>query len=140
MTPPEDVATQQPVEEPATAQEDAAPIGSREAAAYRVRAREAEGARDALAERVARMQRAEVERLLTARLASPADLWLAGVELGELLDDEGEVHVGKVDARSLAVLAERPHWQALRVPDYDGGVRSSARSAPTFHDLLRRRT
>lgn len=120
--------------------EDPAPASSREAAAHRVRARTAEAARDVLAERVARMQRAEVERLLTARLASPADLWLAGVELGEVLDDQGEVDVGKVDARSVEVLTAHPHWQALRVPDYDGGARNSPPTTRTFSDVLRSRT
>src|SRR4051794_27877513 len=67
-------------DQPDRAQDDQeSRTASRREASYRIRARDAEAARDALAERVTRMQRAEVERL-AARLHNPGDLWGSGVE------------------------------------------------------------
>lgn len=45
-----------------------------EAARHRVRARQAEAERDALAQRVVRLQTSEVHRLASARMADPSDL------------------------------------------------------------------
>jgi hypothetical protein len=70
----------------------------REAAKYRRRLREAEAERDQLAERVEAMQRAEVERLVTADSLRPAALWASGVELADLVADDGIVDAAKVAA------------------------------------------
>jgi hypothetical protein len=77
---------------------------NRREATYRIRAREAEAAASAVEERVTRMQRAEVERQ-AARLHDPGDLWTAGVELVELLDEDGEVDQQRV-AEAVAALAD----------------------------------
>jgi hypothetical protein len=77
---------------------------NRREASYRIKAREAEAAVSVLEERVARMQRDEVERM-AARLHDPADLWGFGVELLELLDEDGEVDPERV-AEAVAVLAD----------------------------------
>jgi len=77
---------------------------NRREATYRIRAREAEVFATALTERVTRMQRAEVERL-AARLHDPDDLWTSGVELVELLDENGEVDRQRV-AEAVAALAD----------------------------------
>ena len=52
---------------------------SREAANYRRRLRETEAQRDALAQRVERYERAEVEAIARREgMATPADLWAIG--------------------------------------------------------------
>lgn len=125
--------------DPAGQEQDPAPGSSGEAARYRVRARDAEQARDALAKRVTQMQRAEVERMAAGRIGSPADLWLAGVELADVLDDAGDVDPKRVDARLEQVLVDRPHWRP-GVPSFDGGPRGHVRApGPTFADLLHER-
>jgi len=102
----------------------------REAAGYRVKLREAEGERDRLAGVVESMQRAEAERLVTAieagysPLAEGSDLWRAGVELAELLDEDGQVDRTKLKAAGARVGAAHPHWRAP-VPDFSGGVRGT---------------
>lgn len=71
---------------------------NREAAKYRVRLRETEGERDALATRLQTAQRREVERIAEqhGRLARPAALWAGGTDLADLLDDEGNVDPDRV--------------------------------------------
>lgn len=70
----------------------------REAAKYRRRLREAEAERDQLAERIEAMTRAEVERLATADSLRPAALWASGVELADLVAEDGTVDGSKVSA------------------------------------------
>lgn len=78
-------------------------------ARYRVERNEARAERDALAERIQRMQRAEVERLAADGLSHPADLFsLSGNELADYLTEDGEVDADKVAADVTAILAERP--------------------------------
>jgi len=103
----------------------------REAASYRVKLREAEGERDRLAGVVESMQRAEAERLVTdaveagyRHLAEGSDLWRGGVELSELLDEDGQLDRGKLKAAGARIGAEHPHWRAP-VPDFSGGVRGT---------------
>ena len=79
-------------------QDDAGDGPGREAAKYRRRLREAETERDRLSERVESLQRAEVERLATADSLRPAALWSSGVELADLLSDDGTVSAAKVSA------------------------------------------
>jgi len=102
----------------------------REAAGHRIKAREAEAERDRLAGVVEAMQRAEAERLVTAveagysPLAEGSDLWRGGVELSELLDEDGQVDRTKLKAAGARVGAAHPHWRAP-VPDFSGGVRGT---------------
>lgn len=70
--------------------------GNREAASYRRRLRETEAERDTLRDRLAAVQRAEVEHIAAKDLAKPAGLWAAGVNLSDLLDDTGNVDPAKV--------------------------------------------
>lgn len=106
----------------------------REAAGYRVKLREAEGERDRLAGVVESMQRQEAERLVAdaptpgAGLAEGADLWRGGVELSELLDDDGNLDQEKLLAARDRVAAEHPHWRRP-VDSFDGGVRATALQA-----------
>ncbi|MBM7807657.1 hypothetical protein JOD57_003494 [Geodermatophilus bullaregiensis] len=92
--------------------------GNREAAAYRRKLRDAEAERDRLASAVTTYQRRDAEALVGSRLLSPADLWVAGAKLEDLLADDGTVDPAKVDAAVDTVLEARPHWkpQGPRVP------------------------
>jgi hypothetical protein len=85
-----------------------AKIANRREASYRIRAREAEAAATVLEERVTRMQRAEVERM-AARLHDPADLWGAGVDLLELLNEDGEVDPERVAEAVAALTDSKPY-------------------------------
>lgn len=62
-----------------------------EAAKYRRRAKEAEAQRDALADTVTALRRAAVEDRLKAQHVPPAGFWAAGVQLEDLLDEDGNL-------------------------------------------------
>lgn len=62
-----------------------------EAAKYRTRLRETEAERDALAEQVTALRRAAVEDRLKAQHVPPAGFWAAGVQLEDLLDEDGNL-------------------------------------------------
>ncbi len=111
----------------------------REAARYRRSLREAETERDGLRGRVEAMQKAEVERLAANDLAAPADMWLTGTTLADLLDDNGDVDTAKVTDTIQRVIGERPSWRAAPAPpSFDGGVRATAAApGPTYQDVLR---
>lgn len=85
-----------------------APRGGREAR-YRVERNEAREQLAAANERIARMQRTEIERLAATSLAHPDDLFtLSGNDLADYLNDDGDVDPEKVDADIAAIVAERP--------------------------------
>jgi hypothetical protein len=109
-------------------------------ARYRREAREAQAQVAELTERVTRMQRAEVERL-AARLHDPGDLWTAGVDLVELLTEDGQVDPERV-AEAVAALADsRPYLlkPPPRVPNFGQGRRPlvDSGSATTWGSVLR---
>lgn len=85
-----------------------------EAAKWRRKLRDAEAERDALAERLAAHDRAAVEAAVADRMIRPADLWLTGVEVADLLDDDGNVDAEKLTECLDGLLEERPHWAAPR--------------------------
>src|SRR4051794_4716023 len=63
---------------------------SREAMRYRLRLRETEAERDALALRIDGLERAEAERIArSAGMATPADLWTQA-ELADFRGDDGQ--------------------------------------------------
>ncbi len=117
----------------ATSEDGAKPedkgTGNSEAAKWRTRLRQAEAERDTLAQRLARMQQAEVDRLVAERMADPEDLRVLGkVEVADLLDDEGLVDVDKVDQAVSDVLKSKPRLAKDYEPDaegFDGGARQS---------------
>jgi len=147
---------EQPVESHAEALEPAAPTDptgdkpptpaaaeqqhgdGREAAKYRRQLRETETERDALRGRVETMMKAEVERLAATDLAAPADLWLTGTALPDLLDDDGNVDAGKVTDTIQRIIGDRPSWRAAPAPpSFDGGVRATVPTATTYQEILR---
>jgi hypothetical protein len=115
----------------------------KEAQALRRRLREAEAQRDALAERVAGFQAADVTRLAGEKLAVADDLFkLGGVELADLMDESGNVSADKVSEAADAILADRPALASK--PAAPGslfeaqGARGSAASggAPSWSSLF----
>lgn len=60
-------------------------------------------------QRLSRLQRAEIERLASAGLSTPSDLFtLSGNQLEDYLTDDGEVDPDRVAADVEAILQERP--------------------------------
>jgi len=107
---------------------DPATAARREAARHRRRLREVEAERDALAETVATYRRREAEAVAGTTLQSGGDLWAAGVDLAELLGEDGTVDEARVRAAVAKVTEERPHWRR-KTPDLDAGARSPARGS-----------
>lgn len=115
-TPPE------PQESPETPEESK---GDREAAKLRKRAQAAETERDALAERVATLQRGEVERLAAGEggLADGADLWSAA-DLEALQDEQGNIDAEAVTQAVADLLKAKPHYAHRRFGgSADGGAK-----------------
>ncbi len=114
----------------------------REAARYRTELRAVEAERDALRGRLETMQRAQVEELASSgtllgfsTLKEGRDLWLAGVQLPDLLNDEGQVDPEKVKTIVQRITTERPHWRTP-TPSADGGARMPVPRTVSFHDVL----
>ncbi|MFV1355714.1 hypothetical protein ABFV47_01395 [Mycolicibacterium fortuitum] len=103
----------------------------REAAAYRVRAREAEAERDALAARVEALQRAEILRLAAeGGMAAPEDLFaLTEAVVADYLNEESDVSPEAVAEAVSELLAERPGLRK-RTPGYDPSQGTGGRPQP----------
>jgi hypothetical protein len=107
---------------------------NKEAAKYRTRLRETETERDRLAGIVSTMQTREVERLAGDVLANGADLLeLGGIDLADLLDDDGRPDAEKVEAAARTILETRPYLAASRGPrpDPSQGAKPAAPEKPT---------
>ncbi|WP_241472268.1 hypothetical protein [Mycolicibacterium neoaurum] len=121
---------------------EAEPPKANKEARYRVERNQARGERDALAERVERMQRAEVERLAADALSHPADLFsLSGNGVADYLTEAGDVDAAKVAADVAAVLAERPGLKR-HAPAFDptvgtGGRTTPPKATPSWSALIR---
>ncbi len=124
---------------------DPAAKARREAARYRTELRAVESERDALRGRLETLQRAQVEELAMSgpllgffSLRDGRDLWLAGVQLPDLLDDHGQVDQKKVKTAVLEVGKDRPHWRGPSAPpSFDGGPRGAVPPRQvTFADVL----
>ncbi len=127
--------------------DDSQPRGNHEAAKYRRRLREVEAERDTAAERLAAMQRREVERLAGGEgaLADGSDLFAFGAELADLLDAEtGLPDESKVTEAVKTLAGQRPHLAR----ESEAGLRRSPfqprlttgmerdDAAPTWHGVL----
>lgn len=101
---------------------------------------EARAERDAARERVAALQTREVEFYAGQTLADPSDLLaLSGLELGELLTEDGYADPEKIRVAAAEILASRPGLRKIS-PAFDpaqglGG--KPPRSKPSFGDLLK---
>lgn len=98
-------------------------------ARYRVQLREAEADRDRLRGLVESMQRAEIERLASPRLADPRDLWYRSMSVADMLDGDGRVDPAKVDGAVSGLLEQHAHWASPRAR-YKGELRSGASERP----------
>lgn len=117
--------------------------GNREAARYRVRAREAEAERDRLRGVVERFQRVEVERVVGDRLVNPTDLFeIAGATIADLLDEAGTVDPDAVTARVDELITARPYLAPSkpRATSVPGGARGAVEppTAPGLAELFER--
>lgn len=72
-------------------------------------------------------------------MAAGSDLGTGGVQLADVLGDDGVIDPAKVQEQVAAVLAAQPHWRKnLWAPvDVGQGPRSSAAPSRTFADVLR---
>jgi hypothetical protein len=77
------------------------------------------------------MQRAEIERIAAGKLAEPSDLWLDGLTMDAVLNDQGDVDPARVDQAISALLEKRPHWRAPGRPPIRHGLQSGA-SKPDY--------
>ncbi|GAA4863899.1 hypothetical protein [Saccharopolyspora cebuensis] len=85
---------------------------NREAAKYRRQLRDTEAERDALAARLATMERRQVDRLAAEVLADPSDFAPA---LDELRDAGGALDEEKVSAALDELIKAKPHYAKRRV-------------------------
>lgn len=127
--------------DPAAAMADKPTVSAnREAARYRRQLRETESERDTLRDRLAALQRAEIERLAgtAAKLAAPSAIWASGVQLADLLDGDGQV-----DPERVAAAAEQAAQRLglARTPtrpraDPSQGPRGSGVGEPNWSQFL----
>lgn len=107
--------TETPVETPepdaAEVANPAAESAAREAAKWRKQFRQAEERATQLQTRLEALQRAEVERIAAERMADPADLWRAGVDLTDVLTDDGTVDQDSIGDTINRVLEKHRHWR-----------------------------
>ncbi len=114
--------------------------GSREAR-YRVRAREAEARASALEATITTYHRREVDRLVAARVQDVDDFWtVSGVDLNDLLDDDGVVSEEAVTSALDDLLERKPHLALDEPVGFDGGARRTVEaSTASWQGLLRGR-
>lgn len=130
-------AEQPDVVEPDVVDDDAQPDEADEPttppnreARYRVAAKEARAEADALRATVQAMQSAEVTRLASARLADPTDLAvLGGVEVADVLGEDGTVDADLVEQAVAALLEARPYLEREEPTTFDSGVRGTSVSS-----------
>jgi hypothetical protein len=108
-TPDEASQTGESNDSPELAPPAAEPNPNSEAARYRVQLREAESARDALAERVRGYQRRECEAVVANLLDVPGDLWEIGqADVSTFYNDQGELNETELQAAAGALIDQRP--------------------------------
>lgn len=104
----------------------------KDAGKYRRQARAAETELEKARATVSAHNRQAAETLAAGKMANGADLWVAGVDLDQLIDDEGKVDPARVADAVDAVLGERPHWAVPKPAQggFDGGARRHAEPEP----------
>lgn len=136
---PDEVATEVPDDQASDQDEQRPDSANREAAKYRRQAREAQAERDQLREVVTAYRRREAEEAAEAAgLERGGDLFDTGVDLAELLTDEGTVDAGKVKDAAAAVLSARPHW-GRKEGGFDLGPRRHIEPPPNWQQVLKSR-
>ncbi len=119
-----------------TTDTEPAPTDNRREARYRRQLRDTEAERDQLADQLATMRRAEAEHIAAATIAKPAALWAAGIDLADLLGDDGNVDPAKV-AAAAGTAREQLRLEAPRrnVVRSEGANPASARTT-SFADAF----
>lgn len=132
--------TEDPTTAPATNEappEEGTGTGN-EAAKYRRRLRDTETERDGLRGQVETLQRAEVERIAADKIMVPGGLWAGGTDLGDMLDDAGNVDREKVLAAVEGARSELGLEGNKRMGNYvpgEGSIPAPPRSGG-FEDSL----
>ena len=138
VTPPEAPADPEPSTPPDEAATDDVAALRREAANFRRRLRETESERDGLRERLDARDRADAERIAAQVMGDGRDLWVAGVELAALRDDDGALSPDLVNQAVERTLSDRPHWRRAPTVSFDGGARTTPPSGPpSFGEALK---
>lgn len=110
-----------------------------EAAKYRTQRNELRAELEAAQERIAKLQRAEAERLASEVLAEPSDLFtLGGKELADLLDEHGDLNAEAIAATAKAIVEARPglaNRRGLAVDKTPPG-RPVGPAGPSWHEAL----
>lgn len=109
---------------------------SKEAAKYRTRLRETEGALQAAQEATQAAQRALAEHLAQARGIKPAALWASGAELTGLLDEDGHVDPEKVGQAVNAATGTLGLSRTPRADRTQGGMGPGVDPTPKFSDAF----
>lgn len=128
---------------PGTPEGIEAPQRANKEARYRVERNDARTERDALAQRVERMQTNELERIAAEVISNPSDLLaLTDKTLAEFLDDDGELDSALVTEAAAELLATRPGLRKLAAafdPSQGTGGRppKGAPAEPSFVDLFK---
>jgi hypothetical protein len=94
---------------------------------YRARLRDSESEAERLRGTIEQLQRTEVSRLASARLADSADIYRDGAALADLCGGDGTVDPSKVDSTIDGLLQAHPYWAAPTTP-YSGPLHSGATS------------
>lgn len=98
------------------------------------RATKAEGQVSALTQRTVR---AEVKALAAAKFADPSDA-AAFLNLGEYIDDEGDIDTKGIEKALADLLKSKPHLARQEAaPSFDGGARKTAGKPASMNDLIR---
>lgn len=105
-SPADDVRLAEAPDSSSSAEEHLSP--NSEAARYRVQLREAEAARDALADRIAGYQRRECESLVADLLDVPGDLWEIGqADVTDFYNEDGTVKEAELQSAASALVDSR---------------------------------
>lgn len=139
--------TAEPAEAPVAAS-DPAPLGEDTGehsgdVKWRQRFRQAEAQLIVERARLSEVARREAERLAAVHLEDPADLWRDGLDVADILGDDGLVDPGKVEEHATKTIDSHPHWKRSRpvIGAPAAAVTSDDRiptsgETPTWADLL----
>jgi hypothetical protein len=105
-----------------------------EAAKYRIRLREAEAQRDALAAQLDALRRDQIGAIATTMGIKPAALWASGAELNNLLTEGGAIDTTKVRE---AADAARTELGITKRPPSMAGLSSGTMKPPPPRDAFR---
>jgi hypothetical protein len=98
------------------------------------RATKAEQRATAMVERAAR---AEVRALAAATFADPSDA-AAFLNLGDFVDDDGDIDSKGIEKALADLLKRKPHLaREAAPPSFDGGARTSASKPTSMNELIR---